>query len=135
MLQLDQAGHYGSAWGSLTLEQFLSWAKQQAEATSSAESTQSPCRQEFVAHTAEATKIQSLLQVGIPDDQAMMYSNFELYQQPVDLGSSREFSLDLAGKAGDPICFWLIHLRSQEQGLVLLAESDSSQSVGVILCI
>ena len=129
VLQLDQAGHYGSAWSSLTLEQFLSWAKQQASSNSSAQSTQT-CKQDFAADTAEEARTQSLLHVDVPNDQALMYSNLELYQQPVDLGLSREFSLDLAGKAGDPLL-----LLAQALHYPLSAEPDSSHSVGGILCV
>ena len=100
VLHLDQAGHYGSAWSSLTLDDFLSWARQKAECTAHGEDNQSPSKQAAAADVSEAVEAQDLLHINVGHGQSSVYSNFQLSQQSIDLGSSRGFSLDLAGKAG-----------------------------------
>lgn len=97
VLHLDQAGQYGSAWSSLTLDDFLTWARQQEELTG-LENTQLPDKE----GTAEAIDAQDFLHIKFGLAEESLYSNIRLYQQPIDLGSSRHFSLDLAGKAGCP---------------------------------
>jgi len=98
VLHLDQAENYGSAWSSLTLDQFLAWTERQAGCESL-----SPAEQQAAPQDTAASNAQDLVHVPVPHQQAALYSNVQLHRQHVELGSSREFSLDLAGKAG--ICY------------------------------
>lgn len=100
VLHLDQAGHYGSAWTSLTLDDFLIWAQQQPSTAGLAKDRQSPGKQGAAGDTGEDTaEATDLVHIRIDNDQDSMYSNMQLHQQSIALGSSRNFSLDLAGKA------------------------------------
>lgn len=54
--------------------------------------------QESANTTAADAAGADLLQVPMTHEQAQTYSNTQLHQQPVGMGASREFSLDLAGK-------------------------------------
>ena len=51
---------------------------------------------------------QDLLHISVLPGQESVYSNLQLCQQSVDLGSSRDFSLDLAGKASARVCVSLL---------------------------
>ena len=99
VLHLDQAGHYGSAWSSLTLDEFLIWSRQQTEDAALDESSLSPRNQDSAAETSEQVEVTNMLRVDVGPGRRSVYSNLQLYQQSIDLGSSRSFSLDLAGKA------------------------------------
>lgn len=98
VLHLDQADNYGSAWSSLNLDQFLMWADQKSNSTALPPVRQQTSLQESVLTAADDAGA-DLLRVPVTHEQAQTYSNTQLHQQPVGLGSSREFSLDLTGKA------------------------------------
>lgn len=98
VLHLDQAGHYGSAWSSLTLDEFLLWSRQQTEDAALDEASRAPRKHESAAETSEEADI-TMLHISVGAGRQSVYSNLQLYQQSIDLGSSRNFSLDLAGKA------------------------------------
>lgn len=100
VLHLDQADSYGSAWSSLNMDQFLVWANQTSSFTAMSPVRQQTGLQESATTIAADAAGADLLQVPMTHEQAQTYSNTQLHQQPVGLGSSREFSLDLAGKAG-----------------------------------
>jgi len=100
VLHLDQADSYGSAWSSLNMDQFLVWADRTSSSTAMPPLRQQTGLQESASTTAADAVDADFLQVPMTHEQAQTYSNTQLHQQPVGLGSSREFSLDLAGKAG-----------------------------------
>ncbi|KAL0032286.1 hypothetical protein WJX79_002547 [Trebouxia sp. C0005] len=99
VLHLDQADSYGSAWSSLNMDQFLVWADQTSSSTATPPVQEPTGLQESANITAADAAGADLLRVPVTHEQAQTYSNTQLHQQPVALGSSREFSLDLAGKA------------------------------------
>lgn len=82
------------------MDQFLGWADQTSSTTAMSPVLQQTGLQESATTTAADAAGADLLQVPMTHEQAQTYSNTQLHQQPVGLGSSREFSLDLAGKAG-----------------------------------
>ncbi|KAL0034245.1 hypothetical protein WJX77_005229 [Trebouxia sp. C0004] len=98
VLHLDQADSYGSAWSSLNMDQFLVWEDQTSSSTAMPPVRQQTGLQESASTTAADAAGADLLRVPVTHEQAQIYSNTQLHQQPVELGSSREFSLDLAGK-------------------------------------
>ena len=82
------------------MDQFLVWANQTSSSTAVSPVRQQTGLQESATTIAADAAGADLLQVPMTHEQAQTYSNTQLYQQPVGLGSSRDFSLDLAGKAG-----------------------------------
>ncbi len=80
------------------MDQFLVWADQTSSSTAMSPVRQQTGLQESANTTAADAGGADLLQVPMTHEQT--YSNTQLHQQPVGLGSSREFSLDFAGKAG-----------------------------------
>lgn len=98
VLHLDQADSYGSAWSSLNTDEFLVWADHTSSSTAMPSVRQQTGLQESANITVADAAGADLLQVPMTHEQAQTYSNTQVYQQPVGLGPSREFSLDLAGK-------------------------------------
>ncbi len=82
------------------MDQFLVWADQTSSSTAMPPVRQQTGLQESASTTAADAVDADFLQVPMIHEQAQTYSNTQLHRQPVGLGSSREFSLDLAGKAG-----------------------------------
>lgn len=90
------------------MDQFLVWADQTSSSTATPPVQEPTGLQESANITAADAAGADLLRVPVTHEQAQTYSNTQLHQQPVALGSSREFSLDLAGKAGTcclQLCF------------------------------
>ena len=82
------------------MDQFLVWADQTSSSTAMPPVQEQTGLEESANSTAADAAGADLLQVPMTHEQAQTYSNTQLHQQPVGLGASREFSLDLAGKAG-----------------------------------
>ena len=99
VLHIDQAASYGSAWGSFNLDQFLGWAHQVSDSMAMP-SVAPQAEAQGSGNSAPADESASeFLHIPVNHAQDQTYSNMQLHQQPVELGPSREFSLDLASKA------------------------------------
>ena len=128
VLHLDQAKSYGAAWSSLTLEEFLAWAQHPwALPGESSEVVNAAAR-----HNAEQ-KLHGALHVPAQDGQSQLYSNVELYQQQGDLGPSREYSIDLASKAGTAAAVPEMTQLPYTQKQLLQVVFCSSDTIGTVL--
>ena len=99
VLHIDQAASYGSAWSSLTLDQFLGWAHQVSDFMAMPSAAAQAGAQGSGNSAAADACASEFLHVPVNHAQDQTYSNMQLHQRPVELGPSREFSLDLASKA------------------------------------
>lgn len=93
VLHLDPSSHYGSAWSTFTMEQFLDWAQRESQPTQQ-QTTSEPHSFPQCAHDTTSNS-----QTSPHSGTAGLYSNFQIHQQQADLGSSRQYNIDLAAKA------------------------------------
>ena len=93
VLHLDPSSHYGSAWSTFTLEQFLDWAQQESQPT---QHQTSPKPHSYPQCTHDTTPSS---QTALHSGTAGLYSNVEIRWQQAELGSSRQYNIDLAAKA------------------------------------
>ena len=128
VLHIDQAKNYGAAWSSLTLDEILAWSQQHS--TSSGTSADLPPA--ALQPTADQ-QLQHALHISAQDGQSQLYSNVELYQQHENLGPSREYSIDLAGKAGTAAALIALPQLPCTQQLLLQVVFCSSDAICTVL--
>ena len=128
VLHLDQANNYGAAWSSLTLEEVLAWGQHRwalpGESNKPVDAAARPDAEQ---------QLHGALHVPAQDGQSQLYSHVELYQHQEDLGPSREYSIDLASKAGTAAAVLEITQLPYTQKQLLQVVFCSSDTISTVL--